>query len=645
MKFMVKNCFIVLCMGLFSVAARAEGGFSKSVDSLSEFFSSVDIEDISENVQGVYDSVKQKLEDSNVDVFEPINSMKRLMIHYPDWWDKKPDSFSEAVSFIKDNCADSYKLPKLVLMGSESEYRTLYDKLKDENKRCSTNVLNSMARQFKSYDIPWGCLEKEHHSHKICRDVFDFTDTASHRLLDMAALAYGEAALDQAKPLSICYTCAGDQRFARMRDLLNIFEIIQTAKSYQYPDWWDKKPGAFSKALSILDDEKCFTFQCYNLDLSYSLLRGSESEYHTLYNKLKNKDQRCSDAVLKIMNILFQSDHIPKQCLKKENHSHKACRNMLNYVNIAKQRFLDIAALAYGEAALPPTESMSICHECVSGKQEPTIEEILNLQDALKAAAAHSSSCKKLNPGEEKTVFSNTGITDIPYKINRELDGSYNVPLFLNFSADEDYDGPVAREKVPDHYMQKAQKCLMEASQKMLGPNGEKLKINIQQAPNQSNLCNTQKVRNIAIGSKSFRSNMEKYAADVDCSIITHEVLHLLGLPDEYKEEYDGYYVHSETGEINNAKAGDKNYRFQSAHDCRVTFSNSIMNVHWERWYNTFKYGQNKSLLAPRHFNSILYGDCDSNKTVNECFKLAQKSSVENKNCIEKRDQCMKQMQ
>ena len=351
----LRKYFIVLCMGLFSVAARAEDGFLKSVDSLSEFFSSVDIEDIyddvSKNVQGVYDSVKVKLEKNR------------------EKWRKEK----------KQDIDDSAKA------GREDSNIDIFDPIKS--------------------------LER-----------------------------------------------------LRIR----------------YPHWWGKKPGAFSKALSILDYEKCFTFKCYNLDLAESIIKASEAEYHTLYNKLKNKDTRCAVAVLQPMNIIFQHEHIPKQCLKKGNHSHKVCRDILNYIDVAKQRFLDIVELAYGGDVLPSTESMAICHECVSSKEEPTMQDILNLQDTLKAATAHQPSCKELKPGEEKTVTSGTGITNIPYKVKREEDGSYTIPLFLSFSADEDYDGPVARGKVPDYYMKKAQKCIARVGKNMLGPNGEKLKIAVQ---------------------------------------------------------------------------------------------------------------------------------------------------------------------
>ena len=162
--------------------------------------------------------------------------------------------------------------------------------------------------------------------------------------------------------------------------------------------------------------------------------------------------------------------------------------------------------------------------------------------------------------------------------------------------------------------------------------------------PVDPNLCNTETVRNIAIGSKNFRSSNKKYESDVDCPIITHEVLHLLGLPDEYKEQHLGYYVHSVTGEINNTKAGHNNYQYQFTYDCRVTFSNSFMGQYWERWNNVFRHRKNQSLLDPRHFNTILYGDCDSNKKINECAKLAQKSSVEDKTCMAKHNQCVEQM-
>ena len=131
------------------------------------------------------------------------------------------------------------------------------------------------------------------------------------------------------------------------------------------------------------------------------------------------------------------------------------------------------------------------------------------------------------------------------------MDNSYSIPLVLSFYPTEDYSGSVSQDEVPEYYMNKVRTCMDQANQKLLGPNGEKLKINIQALTKQNeDDCNRDNAIGIAIGPPDFRSNTGKYGSDIDCPTITHEVLHLLGLCDEYPETEIGFYVSSETGEV-----------------------------------------------------------------------------------------------
>ena len=268
------------------------------------------------------------------------------------------------------------------------------------------------------------------------------------------------------------------------------------------------------------------------------------------------------------------------------------------------------------------------------------------------------SECLELNPGQKKRIQSGNINSFKPYNIKRELDGSYSIPLNLRFSAADDYDGEVPKDQVPIHYMKKVQECMDQANQKMLGPNGEQLKIVIQEPTKQKDTKCKGESKNIKIGSKDHRSNAEQYAADIDCPTITHEVLHLLGLCDEYKESFRGYYVNSQTGDIVgrtenifnaddevNKEFSDKElYRFKPYSDCRVTTTNSIMSFQDTRWNNVFKKGTNDSLLTPGQFQAILYGGCsEKNKLFNECSQLAYKNSIYNTDCLQKKKQCENQ--
>ena len=88
-----------------------------------------------------------------------------------------------------------------------------------------------------------------------------------------------------------------------------------------------------------------------------------------------------------------------------------------------------------------------------------------------------------------------------------------------------------------------------QANKGMLGPNGEKLKIIINE-PSKNDKCGADDATKISVVSKKYRrGNATNYTSKFNCSNITHEVLHLLGLCDEYKEPVVGSYVNSKTGE------------------------------------------------------------------------------------------------
>ncbi len=78
---------------------------------------------------------------------------------------------------------------------------------------------------------------------------------------------------------------------------------------------------------------------------------------------------------------------------------------------------------------------------------------------------------------------------------------------------------------------------------------------------------------------KGTRAHSEGYSEDIDCPTVLHEVLHLLGLADEYPEKTSGFIADRETGEVTFV---EENPEFEG-YDCRaVTVRESIMYNHWE---------------------------------------------------------------
>ena len=405
----------------------------------------------------------------------------------------------------------------------------------------------------------------------------------------------------------------------------------------------------FQSASQVLDSKCAGT--CNSSELSRAFSQSSQEQYQQLYDKLKGKSSQCQRDLLSAMAFHLETEYFPKPCLKKENKSHPVCKDMIENMDIIRERVSKIMNLVYGSEG--GMEAKTICVDCLLNT-----EEIHPLEGFFKSLE-EKSQCFELNSGEEKEVFSNSGLRE-SYNLKRDLDGSYSIIFPVKFYVDEDYDGPVSKERVPDHYRDQVQQCLAEASQKLLGPNGEELKIQIKDPSKGKN--NSKKKSQcwkspgvttyIYIGSKDHRSTPRKYEWDIDCPTITHEFLHLTGLCDEYKEQTKGFYTDPETGKTaaanfgkyKNEEINPSSYDFTPAFDCRVTAQNSIMADHWDRWDNV-ENGKNESLLTPAQFQSILYGGCPGkNKRFNECSQLAyQSSQTAEKDCREAKLQCEKE--
>ena len=406
----------------------------------------------------------------------------------------------------------------------------------------------------------------------------------------------------------------------------------------------------FQKASKILDSECADT--CGHHSLYQSLIKGSQEQHQTLYDKVKGKNKQCQKALLNRAAHALSKEPFPTPCLNEENKTHPVCKNIIKNTDIIQARISKLINLTYGPEPLSDIEAKAPCLNCTLNTEGINDNPFENLIKSLE----EQSQCPELNPGETKEIDSNADF-NASYSLKQEEDGSYSITFPVNFYFDEDYDRPLSR---PDYYMDKVQECLAEANQNMLGPNGEKLKIQIQEPPqrkntkdkfNQTSQCqeNQTATVDIAIGSENHRSNAQKYASDIDCPTITHEVLHLTGLCDEYQEKAYGFYRDPQTEEIagsnfekdNNEELNPSTYNFERAYDCRVISSNSIMSNHYERWENVKK-GENKSLLTVGQFLKILYGNCPTkNNNFNKCSQLAyQSSQISKENCLEIKSQC-----
>ena len=597
------------------------------------------------------------VEDNLQELKAVVDDMNRRFkkIHYPYWYGK--DKYlAKAMNILNSDAdCDDWNIAMSVMRDVDSKNQ-LYNKIKNKDIKCRFDVLHIVADNLNFNSFPKECLDEKNKNYLTCKDMLRYVQAIRDRFLGLVKLNYGEGNMMDKISTKVTHVCTKHEKNCINNSIQKLTVAVNDVKhnisDIAYPYWYGKDKY-FAEAMNVLNS-KCA--DCQDVNIIMSIITGSDSKYNQLYDKIKNKNTKCQIDILRRVIIMSDNFNIfSEKCLDEMNKNLPPCRYMLKHAQAIKDRFLGLVKLNYGEDILATTEAHAICVEC---EITPGKRLSKNLFD-IKEIVHQSSDCRKLKPNEEKTIYTGIGtmtyqyngksysfqsISDGFYNVKREKDGSYSIPLVLNFSPGKDYDGLVSRDKVPEHYMHKAQTCLKKANQKMLGPNGEKLKINIQAPIMQDKAkCSDEQVIDIIISSSDFRSNWRRYESDINCPTIIHEVLHLLGLHDEYEEKSIGFYVHSKTGEVIQSKQQfmpGTDYQFKPAFDCRVTQKNSIMETQKERWQNVYTHNKNKSLLDPGHFNKILYGNCEINKSYNECSQLVYKNSHDDESCLKKKSQC-----
>lgn len=120
------------------------------------------------------------------------------------------------------------------------------------------------------------------------------------------------------------------------------------------------------------------------------------------------------------------------------------------------------------------------------------------------------------------------------YKITKSAN-TYKIEVPIQFENSEGRDD----EELQGFYRQLSNACFAEYADVLKDSQGRKLEISIPE-PN----YNANRVRIIEDG--EHRSSSTKWKHSIDCETIIHEVMHLLGLCDEYKENWNGYVFNEE---------------------------------------------------------------------------------------------------
>ncbi len=186
-------------------------------------------------------------------------------------------------------------------------------------------------------------------------------------------------------------------------------------------------------------------------------------------------------------------------------------------------------------------EELAKILECKPEDKLKPIEDIIkNIEDTNKV-----SKCNELKAGEHKVFqkehsnYYSTG----NYTLKRKQDGNYQAILNVKFVQN------TSTAVSPATMLSRSQKCLALAAPHMKGPDGKTIEMVVLPPNEISKLPNDERPQEyqVKIEAPGFGTNAAAYAENVDCGVITHEMLHLMGLCDEYKEDRPQYAQNSWT--------------------------------------------------------------------------------------------------
>ena len=291
----------------------------------------------------------------------------------------------------------------------------------------------------------------------------------------------------------------------------------------------------------------------------------------TFYDKMSSGSGALfmQNYIIANSQILKDDDELKAVCDKAKS---QFCQDVEASKELVKKNINRMFAKVYDSKAPDETKSKGVVVvpnteiECKQDPEEPLGGLLTALQASIK-----KDDCADLKPGEHK-VFNysqskgNNQTGD--YLLKRLPNGKYQAVINMGFKVNPlNTTGPdVLPTKTPADMTAKVKRCLEAASSVMKGPNGESLEITILSPSETERLPANQRPAIHEIGIENptftrhettiledkttiqdkkynFRTNSANYPEDVPCSTVTHEVLHLFGLCDEYHEEWETQYA------------------------------------------------------------------------------------------------------
>ncbi len=173
-----------------------------------------------------------------------------------------------------------------------------------------------------------------------------------------------------------------------------------------------------------------------------------------------------------------------------------------------------------------PDEMARAMEECLQPPAGQASGGLFNWLSSLSSGQR----CTELRPGENRLITSTADATE--YLLTRRPDGNYQAAITINFRQ-----GPGANVS-NQAMMNKARSCLAQTNGSMRGPDGQMLEIAILTPEERGQLPSSSRprIRDVEVAAPGWRATSSSFNSDIDCAALTHEMLHQLGLCDEYDD-------------------------------------------------------------------------------------------------------------
>ena len=366
-------------------------------------------------------------------------------------------------------------------------------------------------------------------------------------------------------------------------------------------------------ATELISD--CDPSVCHSEELLQLITHSSSFQYDQILHILNEKGPLCLRfAVEAVRDYLNKYNKIPISCESLTDEEKQTCQNMHAEYRVVRDRVLSLVNLVVSHN---PNLIISFAQHLSENRMPSSYinTDLVSLLQRLE----DERSCSEYKIGEERqfiiTPFQSQILPYTYYRIKRESEKHYKAFLVLEFIPNSPYKGNVPIDEIPNHYIKAVRNCIDQANSKLRGPNGETLEVVIEDA-RQVNSCVPKHV--IEVGVLYGPPSVKRFYAGMPCSDTTHEIAHVLGLWDEY---------------------------YRKEHSCRVVQKDSLLSDYGLWWSHTFYTDPETSLLAPSHFQSILYGDCalrDDVALYRRCSRLSYQISDESA-CLVEQAYCERQ--